>query len=739
MAEREGVERREPGEWGAFGALLAMSGLAFAQPVLSSFGDSPETFIFNGSSAGQIVLFALGVALVPPVVLWLVLRLIRAVWPAARQTALALMVGGLAALFVAGVVGDLSDVRRLVRVGAGVLVAVGTALLYRRAAPFRSFLTALALAPALFVTSFLFMSPTSELVSGGEDVEAIEDVVPTKAENLVVIVLDEIPTAGLVDGEGKLDAERYPNLAELAGDSTWFRNFATVSADTVHAVPAMLSGQYPEGGTVPYWGDHPDNLFTLLGGSFNLNVHESMTALCAPTICEDAAPVDPAAASSSAGSPTAGDASRDGGMDELWSEAWDLWREWVGLSPTRDRFAQFEESLAPSPPSAATTTSGPTGSSPDVSTPPPVPDESLLDGEHQPARVGAFDDALATTPSPALHFVHLVLPHRPYRTLPDGATYDPLPWPDIGLGFPAEWTDQWFADLARQRMTWQMQYTDQLVGDVIDSLKEADIYDTSVVVVVGDHGAGFQPGEGFRLPEDENRHELLWSPFFVKQANQRDGTIDDTPLSSVDVLPTMADVLGVTVPWDLPGSSGFDLDAEHPDDRPFYVFKAPPFQPDPDAVYETDGAAEFRRMLDSGSPPTTSALTDVLYDGFAHRRLVGQSVDDLRVATEASGVTASLNPSGLGRGEPLELPPAVVIGRIEPDGLGAAPMIALAIDGVIEAVSPVLTYDGGDPAFAFAMPTIDARTGGDPVQLYLVSGDPTDLSSVLLSPVDRSD
>ena len=81
---------------------------------------------------------------------------------------------------------------------------------------------------------------------------------------------------------------------------------------------------------------------------------------------------------------------------------------------------------------------------------------------------------------------------------------------------------------------------------------------------------------------------MLWAPLFLKQANQRDGAIDDTPLTTVDVLPTMTDALGVTVPWDLHGTSAFDPDADHPDDRPFYVFQAGQFQPNPDAVYETD-------------------------------------------------------------------------------------------------------------------------------------------------------
>src|SRR3954454_13640954 len=51
--------------------LVALCGFAVAQPLLATFGTSPDTFIFRDASRADVVVFALAIAVVPPVVLWL--------------------------------------------------------------------------------------------------------------------------------------------------------------------------------------------------------------------------------------------------------------------------------------------------------------------------------------------------------------------------------------------------------------------------------------------------------------------------------------------------------------------------------------------------------------------------------------------------------------------------------------------------------------------------------------------
>ena len=100
-----------------------------------------------------------------------------------------------------------------------------------------------------------------------------------------MIVMDEFPTASLLDGRGQMDRTLFPHLPRFAG--------------RVHLVPqpddrrsAHDDGgagdpdrEFPSGEPVPTASEFPDSLFTLLGGSYRLNVHESATRICPSKLC----------------------------------------------------------------------------------------------------------------------------------------------------------------------------------------------------------------------------------------------------------------------------------------------------------------------------------------------------------------------------------------------------------------------------------------------------------------------
>ena len=60
---------------------------------------------------------------------------------------------------------------------------------------------------------------------------------------MVVVILDEFPTDDLLGPDSRIDAERFPNFAELASISTWFPNAYTVYDSTFKAVPDILDAQ----------------------------------------------------------------------------------------------------------------------------------------------------------------------------------------------------------------------------------------------------------------------------------------------------------------------------------------------------------------------------------------------------------------------------------------------------------------------------------------------------------------
>lgn len=161
---------------------------------------------------------------------------------------------------------------------------------YRRWRPVGIFLRCAAATSVILVATFLFASPVSTLVNPPpvDRPEAAAAGGTADHPDVVVLVFDELPTLSLVDGSGKIDAERFPNFARFAGTSTWFRNHNSVAPETLVALPALTTGKMPIGATsLPYanYDSYPDNIFSLLGETYDVHAVEWATDLCPPSVC----------------------------------------------------------------------------------------------------------------------------------------------------------------------------------------------------------------------------------------------------------------------------------------------------------------------------------------------------------------------------------------------------------------------------------------------------------------------
>ena len=232
------------------------------------------------------MLFALLVAVGPGLALWAVGALTRVFGARVRAGVHVVMIGSLAGIAVLVAFRQSDVARGGVVLALGVLAGAVVGVLYLRVAQVRLFLLYLSPLPLLAAALFLFGSDISGLVTGG-DTEVVEGV--ESSRSVVMLVLDEFPTATILGDDGTIDADEFPNLARLSESSTWYRNYTTHNAGTIQAVPSLLSGQLPTRGHAPLYTDWPENLFTLLGGSYDMAVQESVTQLCPPDVCEDSA------------------------------------------------------------------------------------------------------------------------------------------------------------------------------------------------------------------------------------------------------------------------------------------------------------------------------------------------------------------------------------------------------------------------------------------------------------------
>lgn len=684
VVEESAVDERAPVEerWGrdpglvrrelrAFAELFALCGLAVAQPLLDIFGRAPQQFAFRGVEGRAIVLFAVVVTFVPPVFLWVVEAAVDLFSTAVRQVLHLLLVAVLVVLFGLQLVAPwLGGVPRAVVAAA---LGAGAGWLHRRVAPARTWLAFMAVAPVVFLALFLVASPTAGLLND-PDAVALDAGVGSPAP-VVMVVFDELPLTSLITADGEIDADLYPNFAGLAEGSHWFRNTTTVSSSTWYAVPALLTGQMVADGPAPIAADHPESLFTLLGDVYDLNVTESVTRVCPADICEVTAP-------------------EAGGGRQLLGDAIDVWTARVswsgpGADPVAGLVEPEVEAAGEEPPSEDEDEDEDEGESEES----PFADFSL----NQPARLDTFAEGVVDDRA-ALHYLHVLLPHVPYRYLPSGARYSG-PDPDLGR-IDDDWSDQaWLADLGRQRHLLQVGYVDALLGDIVEMLRSKGVYDDALLIVTSDHGISFEAGGPIRGIGGQDLDggvlaDVAWVPLFVKEPGQQTGSVSDENTSTLDVLPTVADVLEVETPWEVDGTSLLGPPREE---------VAKPFRPsevhafgvsalDPVDVSEASGfdvvvGRGVDRFLSSG-------------DGQARwwslgpqPELVGHPSHDVGSEVEADLV----EPGGFDLAAGAERVPALIRGGVE--GLEPDDPLAVSVNGVVAATG--LAYlEGDDTVFA---------------------------------------
>lgn len=697
--------------------MAGVSALAIGQPLLDVFGRSTETFVFRGIDRQGYVLFALVVVLLPPTLLWLAGILVGRLTPVSRRQAHLATTGTLVGLAALVAIRWTTGIRGASALAGAVALGVLLVVLAVRHPPVQRFLAYLAVLPAIALLSFMVSAPSSALLRGGVlDAAAAERSGAAGADRpVVMLVLDEFPTVSLLDADGAIDPVRFPQFARLADEAAWYRNYTTLSASTVRAVPSILTGEVPASGDEPLWVDQPDNLFTLLGGSHDLRVRETVTQLCPRSLCDDGAELSR--------TPTADTSGLVGLAEDSLGVIGQLLDP--GSEP-RVVIDAFEEELVSLEPVA------PAGEDDDRAT-------------VQPARFADFVDDLVDADEPVLHFLHLILPHGPWRFTESGTEYDsPAIDPPGQIG--GIWTDEWPATLTELRLELQARYTDILMGQVIDRLEASGLWDRATIVVVADHGGSFISGERGRAITDDNAFEVMWTPLFVRSPGLESGPTD-VNAQAVDVLPTIAALGAVDLPFATDGSPLVQVDGTRivPVDGvggdsgiKSYARFTNAFQPEDDAVLDVHVDRELPRVLAAGRDVTSAEADDPIgsfHRSTPHGALYGKPIDALDVGRPAPVDLRLDQLDRLRDGAEQGALPAYVGGWTSSDlgGGRAEPWFAIALDGVVAALSPVFPGPDRDQAIATMIDPARLDRSGHDVTAYLVTTPGGPLRPVALS------
>lgn len=331
---------------------------------------------------------------------------------------------------------------------------------------------------------------------------------PRRDLSTVLVVLDELPFSSLLNPQGEIDSERFPGFAALGHEATVYRNARTHGIWTHLAVQAIVTGTPTETNAVGKLVAPTGTLFEVFhAAALPVTAFETQTQLCREEINRHRR-----------------DTTQGGEIASLCDELFDVYRHQV--LPRRWRV------LLPN-----------------------MADKAYRSAGAQ-EQFGEFIEKVTADPS-GFHFLCCERPHRPWEYLPSGRLYSHRgihELPGMKQGGLVWTTNALLVAQGYRRHLYQVQFVDRCLQRLVDELKRLGRYDSTLLIVMADHGINFVPGKDCREVLPENPATVLNIPLLIKWPGRTNGVICDCPVDSIDVAPTIASVMSLTLPWPVMGN-----------------------------------------------------------------------------------------------------------------------------------------------------------------------------------------
>jgi hypothetical protein len=283
------------------------------------------------------------------------------------------------------------------------------------------------------------------------------------------------------------------------------------------------------------------------------------------------------------------------------------------------------------------------------------------------------------------------------------------------------WGNDYLLRQAYQRHLLQAGFADRLVGTLLRRLHEKRLYDRALIVVTADNGESFLHHASRHLATPQTVEDIAATPLFIKRPFQHSGRISDRHVRTEDILPTIADVLGIRMPWRVDGASIFDRSAHIPSNIEVYersgrklTLSLPQFK----RRIRASLKRKIRLFGSNGRPPG-------LFRIGPHPELIGRTVAGLprapaRAEIDGAGAYSSVHLRS-------DFLPAQLTGTIHAGGPRVHDLAA-ALNGRIVAVGQSFTLAGNHAEnFSILLPETAFREGRNRVELLSVTDEGGDL------------
>ncbi len=669
--------------------ILVICNFALSQPLFDLLAKNSEFFVARRSEPLDVFTFVLFLVFILPSLLILTEMILLRCGGKVRNIFHIFVIAILFSLITMPFINKTLRLSAYWHIPLSVLLGTIGTILYSRFAVCRRFITCLAPAVILFPCLFFFHGSVQKILFPAQPLsKAVNFQNPPPESPVIMIILDELPLTVLLNGQFEIDADRFPHFSSLAETSLWFRNASTVADATHLAIPAILSGNYPDFTKLPTRSDHPDNLFTLFQNSHRLHIYESITQLSPE---ENKTKADYTLRMKHFFTDAAVVFAHIILSQDMRKYLPDISHGWGNFTgPGKGKKSAFDDAL-----------------------------EKLR--TDRKAKFYTFLNEMGISDDrPGLHFLHILLPHAPFTYLPSGKMYGS----DTGLEgcISEKWVnDERLVNHSFQRYLLQVGFTDTLIGELIGKLKEKKIFDSSLIVITADHGVSFRKND-FRRPITEtNYRDIMPVPLFIKKPFQHSGEIIDRNTENIDILATVADILDIRIPWETDGHSA--LDNSIPEKKEKFIFSAAKEK----RVYDSD----FK--FDKDAIQKTAALTNKkLYPKGPFENLLGLDSESrpLLSATENAEIKLAIDePASFHIPENSDYVPVYVKGTLQfPENMQTEPAIAIAVNGKIRATAQSYATEKGQSRFAAILPEDSLRKKQNRIAVFGVSEDDEDIT-----------
>ena len=560
MKRGESFPKHEEGKWTNlnFGLcalhIFTLCSLAIAKPLFDVTAKDAAFYVVRGSQPIDIVSLIVFLCVFIPFVLVFIESFFRVFGSSAKHAVHLCFILVLISLYGAQFLKNTDVLGGLPFIFSIFFIGILGTTLYARTKSFRRLITIASPVCLIFPLLFVYGSQVGNIIrsesSSYKENFSAYDLTLKDNPPIVFILLDELPLVSLLDATGKIDAKRFPNIAKFADTSHWFPNTTTVSDSTTSAVPAILTGIHPKEKLLPTFKDNPNNIFILLGYKYKFHVWEAATQLCPPELSgksneeniflkrflfliKDLSVVYLYSILPSyytKGLPS---------IDNKWGGFWEINTQNLTEDDT-DSFRNLDwDDLQQK-----------------------IHNLKVSD---RPELFRKFFLKIHEESEGTLNFIHLMLPHGPYQYLPSGKRYHTKS--ELGLTGVTKKDDmflgpQGLLDKFHQLHLLQLSCLDHLLGEMFAYLKNNRIFDKSLIVITSDHGANFVSNDTMRRLSKNNLANVMFVPLLIKLPKQKTGVVNNVGAETVDILPSIFQILGIKIPWKITGKSLFSLEGE---------------------------------------------------------------------------------------------------------------------------------------------------------------------------------